>query len=72
MKLRKLVLLMFMAAGLFATSQLSASANKGFGDCLYGECCIGSGGACPQSGRECCAGYTCQTGPGGGGGTSCR
>jgi hypothetical protein len=64
MKLRKLVLLMFVVAGLFATSQLPVSVSA---DCGLGrECCIGSGGDCPQTGRTCCKGLTCAIPPGGG------
>jgi hypothetical protein len=66
MKIKKLVLLMFLAAGLFATSQLPASVNA---SCE--QCCIGSGGVCPQEGRVCCSGLSCSAPPGGGG-TTCR
>ena len=69
MKIRKLVLLMFLAASLFATSQLPTPVSA---DCGNGQqCCIGSGGVCPQDGRSCCSGLTCSA-PMGGGGTTCR
>lgn len=66
MKLRKLVLLMFLVVGSFATSQLPVSVNAS-----CDQCCIGSGGVCPQDGRVCCAGLSCSAPPGGGG-TTCR
>lgn len=64
MKLRKIALLMFLAVGSFATSQLPAAVSA---DC--DQCCIGSGGVCPQDRRVCCNGLTCLEAPGGGGAT---
>ena len=66
MKLRKLVLLMFLVVGSFATSQLPATVSA-----FCEECCIGSGGICPQENRVCCPGLSCLKGQGGGGET-CR
>lgn len=57
MKLRKLVLLMFLVAGFFLTSQLPASVSA-----FCEECCIASGGVCPQENRVCCTGLTCSKG----------
>ena len=65
MKLRKLALLMFLVVGSFATSQLPVTVSA------CDQCCIGSGGSCPQDGRVCCSGLSCSAPPGGGG-TTCR
>lgn len=65
MKLRKLVLLMFLVVGSFATSQLPVTVSA------CDQCCIGSGSVCPQDGRVCCAGLSCSAPPGGGS-TTCR
>jgi len=57
---------MFLVVGSFATSQLPATVSA-----VCDQCCIRSGGVCPQAGRTCCSGLTCSA-PVGGGGTTCR
>lgn len=63
MKLKKILALIFLIGAFFAVNNLGVQANDI--ECFNnpdgdGPCCIGSGGICPQAGRECCKGFTCK------------
>lgn len=84
MKLKKILALAFLIGAFFTVNNLRANSfisdlpacDEGavsyfglFGGGNDGGCCIGSGGVCPQNGRSCCKGLSCEDTFGGGGKT---
>jgi hypothetical protein len=70
MILKKLMILVFLVGAFFSINNLQAR-SLSVNDCgdennffsLFAtedQCCIGSGGACPQTNRACCKGFTCR------------